>query len=97
MQDKIEKIEKDLKMCKEHVQDRLDDGDAEMAQLRAMVEDIQNDLRSLKEDITELLEIFRASKGFVKVMGWMGIAAKWVLSIAAVGGILYAALKGFNK
>lgn len=97
MTDKLYQIEKDLEMCKETVEKRLEEGDQEMAELRTEIASIKEGLNELRADVGEILEIFRASKGFARVLYWLGVAAKWILSIAAVVGILIAAVKGYTR
>ncbi len=56
------------------ISERLEEGDDRMDRLEKAVEGIQNDL-------SELLNIFRATKGFFKVWGWIG---KGVLKLSAI-------------
>jgi hypothetical protein len=51
---------------------------------------LRKDLDALKKDIAELLSIFRASKGFIRVLGWAGVFAKWLLAIGAAIGLIWA-------
>lgn len=46
--------------------------------------------RNIQDDTIELLDIIRSVKGGFKVMGWMGVLAKWVASLLAVFGAIYA-------
>lgn len=44
---------------------------------------------SLKEDISEVHEILTAAKGAFKVLGWLGVVAKWVGIIAATASAIF--------
>ena len=83
MDDKCEGCEK--------IEKRLEAGDLAIHNLRASVAQIQS-------DTSELLEIFRASKGFIKVMGWAGNGIRWLVLTAASAGALWVYLHhGSNK
>lgn len=72
MMDDIQKVAEDLQECKTEVGQQ--------------VEALRTDLQKLKRDVEELLEIFRASKGFIRVLAWLGVAIKW--SVATGLGVL---------
>lgn len=62
---------------------RLDKGDVRMDRMESSI----TENTSLTKEIKDLMEIGRA--GF-KVLGWIGIAAKWIGAIAAAGASVYA-------
>lgn len=62
---------------------RLDKGDVRMDRMESSI----TENTSLTKEIKDLMEIGRA--GF-KVLGWIGIAAKWIAAIAAAGASVYA-------
>lgn len=43
---------------------------------------------TLTESTAEMIEIFRAVKGGLKVMGWIGLLAKWGVAISAGVGMV---------
>jgi hypothetical protein len=76
MEDKINQVAEDLDTCKTEV-------GREMQAMR-------KEMDLIKKDIGELLAIFRAYKGFVRVMYWLGSTIKWIAMVAApILGIYY--------
>ena len=63
MEAKIKKVADDLASCRADVGDKI------------IV--LSDDLAIVKEDIAEILSIFRSSKGFFRVMGWFGKFIIW--------------------
>ena len=51
---------------------------------------------SIGADTAELLDMFRAAKGFFKFAGWVGNAIKWLAGIAAAFVALYAFVKNIK-
>lgn len=43
------------------------------------------EIRAQREDTAEMIELFQAMKGGFKVLGWLGLLAKW--GVAIVGGV----------
>lgn len=77
----------EIKNWRKCVTDRLNDGSAKMKDLETSVKQIQS-------DTGELVEIFKAVKGGLKVLQALGTIVKWGSTIAvAVGGIV-ALLQG---
>lgn len=48
-------------------------------------------------DAREILEIFQAVRGGLRVLGWLGTAAKWVAGIAAAVGGLWTLWNQIHK
>ena len=48
------------------------------------------------EDTAEMLDMFKALKGGIKVLGWLGVAAKWAASIIAVFAAIYAIVQNIR-
>lgn len=71
MEAKIKKVADDLESCKTEVGQQI--------------EILSNDLAVVKDDIAEILSIFRSSKGFFRVMGWFGKFIIW--GSVFIGGI----------
>jgi len=71
MEAKIKKVADDLASCRADVGDRI--------------EILSSDLSIVKDDIAEILSIFRSSKGFFRVMGWFGKLVIW--GSIVIGGI----------
>lgn len=74
----------------------------QLAEFTVSHNDAQQRLKRLEASLeenssmtSELLEIFKAVKGGFKVLGWLGTALKWSLSIAAAAGALWAAWHPF--
>jgi len=61
------------------------------------VEALRLEFDEFKKDVKELLDIFRASKGFLKVLGWIGKGIKWIVSLGVVLGLIWAAMSGGTK
>ena len=72
MEAKIKKVANDLESCKTEV--------------GKQIEGLGNDLAIVKEDIAEILSIFRSLKGFSRVWVWLGKFIIWGSVIA--GGLL---------
>lgn len=51
---------------------------------------------SIGADTSELLDMFRAAKGFFKFAGWVGNAVKWTAGLAAAFAALYAFVKNIK-
>lgn len=84
-------------MCKGEVQQQLDEGGERMDRLADEIQGLRKDFNELRDEIIEFLDIFRASKGFIKVMGWIGRVLKWAASIGLAIGAVWAMVKGFGK
>ncbi len=70
------------------------------AEIDEKVEKMTTDIDTLQEmqaDIKEMLEIFRASKGAIKVMAWTGRGIRWIAFTVAAVVALYAILKGIDN
>lgn len=79
------------------VHDRLNDGAKKMDMLRADMDANTKATADIKADTGEMLEIFRALKGALQVLNWVGKAAKPIgaiaMAAAALAG-LWASFKG---
>jgi len=71
MEAKINKVAKDLESCKTEV--------------GKQIENLGSDLSVVKDDIAEILSIFRSSKGFFRVVGWLGKLVIW--GSIVIGGL----------
>lgn len=73
------------------IDDRLDRGSARMDAIERGLR--ENTVATLEgnRDAREVLELFRAVKGGIRVLGWIGGAARWVGFIATAGTAIYAA------
>ena len=47
-------------------------------------------------DTRELLDLFRAARGGLKVMGWLGGLLKWLAGIAAAFAAIYAFIQNIK-
>ena len=74
-------------------QSRIDDLHSSISGLSDKVDRLHNDHKDLSSDISELLSIFRAGKGAVRVFGWFGVTVRWIVGV----GIAIAAIVAFMK
>ena len=72
-------IDEKLLLCKTEVEEK-------MTLLQKDIEVLQD----IKNDVKEMLDIFRSSKGAIKVIGWLGKGIRWVALTAAAIGALWA-------
>jgi hypothetical protein len=72
--------------------------EAQMAKGAERMEAIERELRDNTQVTREVRELMVLGRNGFKVLGWFGIAAKWVGSlaaaVAAVWALVYAALHG---
>lgn len=47
---------------------------------------------TIKENTEEIIDFFKAGKGFFKTMGYLGKIAKWITAVAAAVGVVWAAV-----
>lgn len=73
---------------------QLKEGAARMDAMQVEIEANTQVTLALKDDTGELLDILNACRGGLKVLGWIGTAAKWLAGVAAAVGILYGLLHG---
>jgi len=74
MEAKIKKVADDLDNCRTEV--------------GREIKHLREDLAIVKDDISEILSIFRSGKGFIRVWGWLGKLIIW-------GSILAGGLAAF--
>lgn len=78
---KLVKCETEVGMQIEALREELNDH-------QDIVSDMKDDWDQFILDFNEMLIIFRSAKGFFRVLGWIGTAAKWItitgIAIAAV-------------
>lgn len=53
-------------------------------------------IQEIKSDTSEIVGVFRASQGFIKVLNFFGTVLKWVAVTGAALGALWAYLHGHN-
>lgn len=59
------------------------------AELTSRLGGLEHKLNELHQSLSDLIAIFEAGKGFVRVWGWIGRTLKWVaVTAAAIGAIL---------
>lgn len=59
-----------------------------MIEITAKIDENTDATKRTEENTREILEIFDAVRGFVKVGGWVGNTIKWIAAVAIAGGIL---------
>ena len=82
------------------INERLDEGDARMTSIEGELRANTEATHAIKADTAELVELFRAFKGAVKVLNWLGKLAKPIAGIVGLGAALlgfWSALKGHIK
>lgn len=89
MQKQLDAIGEDLEACKTEVGQQMEKISGDVAAFR-------DEMTELKESVAQLLDIFKAGKGALKVMGWIGVTFKWVATIGAGVAALWYLLSG-NK
>ena len=68
----------------------------EQAEYRRLLKENTDDTKAIKADTAELLEAFRSFKGAMKVLEWIGKAAKplgYVVGLGASVAAFWAAMK----
>lgn len=88
-------------MTPDELADRLAKIDQRLDKGSGRMDDIERELRENtaatlegNRDAREILEIFQAVKGGIRVLGWIGIAVRWVAGFGgaamAIYGVWYA-------
>ncbi len=72
----VKKVAEDLEVCKTEV-------GREMQLISNDVSAFRDEMTELKQSVAQLITIFEAGQGALKVMGWLGVAVKWMI---VVGG-----------
>ena len=93
----LNQLSTDLDDCKDEVTRELEQGAAKMNELSDQIKLLQEDVDELRKDVQQLIDIFRASRGFIKVMGWIGKAVKWLAGIGIAIGAIWAAFTHGGK
>jgi len=88
---KLVKCETEIGMQIEALRDELCDH-------QGVVTEMKSDWDQFIKDFAELLTIFRSAKGFFRVLGWIGVAVRWIaLSAIAIGAIWAGIKSGIHK
>ena len=66
------------------------------SRMTAVEDAVRDNATQVGGDVKELLELFKAAKGGLKVLGWFGVAVKWVAGVAAAFAPLYAIFQNFK-
>lgn len=81
--------------------EKLREGDRRMSNMEASIQQLHGQMSANtliaaegKGEIREVLDILRAVKGGLKVIGVLGSAVKWIAAVAAAGLTLYTLWKG---
>lgn len=80
----VEQMGDDIEKCKSNINNRLDQGAVQMNQLHTEVCANTDAMEKVSKSIETFMKIWEAGEGFVRVMGWLMTAAKWVLAVTAV-------------
>lgn len=74
------------------LEERVSRLEADVAEIKTTNRLQDETLSGIKEDTTEMLDIFRSAKGSFKVAGWIGKGICWVGGIASALYAIYFAL-----
>jgi len=72
-----------LLQCKTELGQQVEQLRLELTDHQQVVIDLLEDWNKFREDFAELLTIFRSGRGFFRVLGWIGTAAKWTIGLGA--------------
>ena len=78
-----ESVMEHLKKCKTELGQQVEYLRGELHEHQNIVNELLKDWNKFREDFDELLTIFRSGRGFFKVLGWIGTAAKWTIGLGA--------------
>lgn len=84
----------------ESINERFDRGDKRMASLEEGLRANTAITRRIDDNTREMVEAFAAMQGAMKVLGWIGKAARplgWIAAAAAAGFSFWSAMKGHIK
>lgn len=68
----------------------------DLATNTADTKEVKSDVKAIKESTADLVSMFEAWKGAMKVLGWLASLAKWVGAIGAGFGGVYGAWTAFK-
>ena len=89
----LEELVDEVDDCKTQVFEQLDEGRETMKQLKTDVQHLSLQQEQLYEMVKELVDIYRSAKGFVRVLGWVGVVVKWTAAIGIPIGAFFYFLK----
>lgn len=61
------------------------------------MDNIEAQVKAIKSDVEEVLDILRLGKAFFRILGYVGSAVKWMAVIGAPCVAFYYSLKGGQK
>jgi len=79
-----ESVMKKLQKCETEVGMQIEALRGELGDHQGVVAEMKSDWDQFIIDFTEMLAIFRSAKGFFRVLGWIGVAAKWIIAFGLV-------------
>lgn len=72
------------------INERLDRGADKMSGLSTEVNALRGELKANTETTVEVRDLLDVGKGGLRVLGWFGVAAKWITVLATAGVSLMA-------
>ncbi|WP_272972123.1 hypothetical protein [Comamonas terrigena] len=78
-------------LTRQQINQRFDTGSERMAAIERELGKTRQELGELKQQLADLLEFFGAMKGAFKVFHWLGLLARPMAAIVALGVALTAA------
>lgn len=79
--------------CRMEVHDTLNQHSEQVDNLTQRLDTLQDKIDRIGAGVDQLIGIWQASKGFVRVIGWLGVAVKWLAGISIATATVYAVLK----
>jgi len=76
-----ESVMEHLEKCETEVGGQMEALRLDLASHQTAVVNMKEDWEQFLEDFAEMLAIFRSAKGFFRVLGWIGVAAKWTIGV----------------
>jgi len=69
-----------------------------LQQTETRQEEILSGVEGIQQNVQELLDLWKSAKGFVRVVGWIGFAIKWLAVTGGAVAVVWAAVtKGFKS
>ena len=56
---------------------------------------LRADLQAIRKDTSDILRIYKNTKGFITFVGWISEALRWLVVFTASVGLAYAWFKGW--
>jgi len=81
-------LEEDNKLGN-YLAEKLREGEARMDKLDHSVEELKSDMAQVKSDLSTILDVLVTMKAGIKILGYFGVAVKWLGYVAAAFTAIY--------